>query len=122
MEGRLTGILTLTPGLQLSFPAPVLALLLELLGKLRKFALAKPVQRTELVENADGVHPLRVQEQALEVFKPLGDSGCCALLLLDKLLQPALLFVESREFLLQFRTIPEQLLELVVVVIVLLRC
>ena len=59
------------------------------------------------------MHPLRIHEQALEGLKPLGDPGGRAFPLPDELLEAILFFLQRSELLLEFRTVSEQLNELV---------
>ena len=74
------------PDLQYLAVLTLLALLLQLLGELGELEFATPVERAKLVRDDDGVNPLRIQQEVLQVFELLHDPGRPALLFLDPLL------------------------------------
>ena len=96
-------------------PAPF-TLLLQLFRELGQFALTATIQRPQLIEDDDRMNPLRINQQALQVFEFLRFPCSRTLLFLDPLLQTMLLLAKLRKLFFKFRTVLEEFDELLVLV------
>ena len=77
--------------------------------------LAVRREATQLVERHHVVNPFGVQQQRLEMIELLLHALDSAAMLLDTIFEPVFLVAERREFLLELRTVAEQVDELVCV-------